>query len=57
MSTKERNSRSAHWDDAVADYEKYLEPLSRQFANEAITTVRGVGSETSVLDVAAGTGA
>ncbi len=57
MSDEERISRGTHWDDAVADYEQYLETLSRQFADEAITMVGGVGPGASVLDVAAGTGA
>ncbi len=50
-------STSRNWDDAVSDYEQYLEILSRQFADEAIAMVGGAAPGTSVLDVAAGTGA
>jgi ubiquinone/menaquinone biosynthesis C-methylase UbiE len=45
------------WTDAVASYEAFAEPLTRQFARIALNMAGCVQRGERILDVAAGTGA
>ncbi|MBV8885734.1 MAG: class I SAM-dependent methyltransferase [Chroococcidiopsidaceae cyanobacterium CP_BM_RX_35] len=47
----------AHWSAVAANYERYAEPHTAQFAREALSLAGGVRYGERVLDVAAGTGA
>ncbi len=51
------NFDEAHWTAVAANYERWAEPFTAQFARAALSLAGGVRHGERVLDVAAGTGA
>jgi SAM-dependent methyltransferase len=49
-------SAADEWNRASRDYQAIFEPFTRHFAQVALSLLNGLGPETDVIDVAAGTG-